>query len=82
MTLMRDDVAVARRALMASPAVFLRRGYTSYLIGRKTRDACNEMLMRHSEALDALAHPRDKETAESMLDKVHEILTINRLDRP
>ncbi len=81
MALMQDDVSVARKALMASPCAHLRRRYTSYLIGRNTRNAVNEMLLRHEEALDALAHPRDKETTGSMLDRVHEILIRNREDR-
>lgn len=81
MALMKDDVNVTRKALMASPCVGYQRRYPLYLIGRKTRDAANEMLLRHEEALDAMAHPREKETAESLLDRVHEILVRNREDR-
>ncbi len=79
--LMRDEITVARRSLMASPAAHFRNGYYSYLIGRNTRNAVNEFLTRHEEALDAMAHPRDKETDSTMLDRVHEILVRHKEDR-
>lgn len=81
MARMHHDVRLVRQSLMRSPAVHLRRRYFSYLIGRNTRDACNEMLLRHEEALDAMAHPREKETPQTMLDRVHEILVRDREDR-
>lgn len=79
--LLRDDVNLTRRALMCSPPVHLRRGYFSYLIGRRTRDAINEHLLRSEEALAALANPHARETPETMLDRLHTILTRSTEDR-
>jgi hypothetical protein len=81
MGLMRHDVALARAALMSSQPVHQRRGYQSFLIGRNTRNAVNEMMTRHEEALDVLAHPRADETAASLLTRIHEILVREREDR-
>lgn len=72
--LLRHSVNLTRQALMASPPVHMRRGYMSYLVGRNTVNACNEMLTRHEEALYVLSHPQENETPEHQLDRIHEIL--------